>query len=117
MARFVKGSVVILNYPFTDLSGFKKRPALVITSLPGNNLILCPISSRRKIDGFSIEIKKSDFKEGNLYRSSVVLSAVFFTVDHDLVISEVGKLKNSKLEEVIEFCINALKYEGVENGH
>ena len=28
MGRFVKGSVVVVNYFFTDLSGSKRRPAV-----------------------------------------------------------------------------------------
>ena len=46
MARFVKGDVVVVPFPFSDLSQSKRRPALVITELTGDDLILCQITSQ-----------------------------------------------------------------------
>jgi len=46
MAKFVKGDVVIVPFPFSDLSQSKRRPALVIAGLDGDDLILCQITSR-----------------------------------------------------------------------
>jgi len=43
MARFVKGDVVVLPFPFSDLSQSKRRPALVITELLRNDIILIKI--------------------------------------------------------------------------
>ena len=43
MARFVKGDVVVVPFPFSDLSHAKRRPALVIASLKGDDAILCQI--------------------------------------------------------------------------
>ncbi|MGA8830980.1 MAG: hypothetical protein ACLQT6_09830 [Desulfomonilaceae bacterium] len=39
MGRFVKGTIVVVNYFFTDLSGSKRRPAVVIADLEGNDLM------------------------------------------------------------------------------
>jgi len=39
MERFVKGDVVVIPFPFSDLTGAKRRPALVIANLKGNDLI------------------------------------------------------------------------------
>ena len=40
MGRFVKGDVVVIPFPFSDLSATKRRPALVTTALPGDDVIL-----------------------------------------------------------------------------
>ena len=45
MARFVKGDVVVVPFPFSDLTQTKRRPALVIANLSGDDLILCQITS------------------------------------------------------------------------
>ena len=39
MGKFVKGDIVIIPFPFTDLSGSKKRPAFVVTDLSGDDII------------------------------------------------------------------------------
>ncbi len=35
MGKFVKGDVVVVPFPFSDLSDNKKRPALVVAALTG----------------------------------------------------------------------------------
>jgi len=45
MAAFVKGDVVVLPFPFSDLTDAKKRPALVLAALTRNDFILCLITS------------------------------------------------------------------------
>ena len=46
MAEFVKGDVVVVPFPFSDLTQAKRRPALVIATLEGDDLILCQITSQ-----------------------------------------------------------------------
>ena len=61
MAGFVKGDVVVIPFPFSDLSGNKRRPALVLATLPGNDIILCQISSRNRKDKFTTALSLTDF--------------------------------------------------------
>ena len=58
MERFIKGDVVVIPFPFSDLSQSKKRPALVITSLSGEDLILSQITSIKKYDKYSVELRE-----------------------------------------------------------
>ncbi|MDD4251425.1 MAG: type II toxin-antitoxin system PemK/MazF family toxin [Candidatus ainarchaeum sp.] len=66
MEEFVKGNIVIIKFPFSNLN-FKKRPALVLVNLLGDDLILCQITSTKRIN--SIEIKDSDFENGKLHQN------------------------------------------------
>ncbi len=66
MAKFIKGDIVVIPFPFSDLSGSKRRPAFVITELPGNDILLCQITSKSGRDKFIITLGKSDFNSGNL---------------------------------------------------
>ena len=56
MGKFIKGDVIILPFPFSDLSDNKKRPALVIASLPGDDIIVCQITSKSKSDPLALSI-------------------------------------------------------------
>jgi len=40
MGKFIKGDVVVVPFPFSDLTGTKRRPAFVVTDLPGDDVIL-----------------------------------------------------------------------------
>ena len=46
MAKFVKGDVVVIPFPFSALAQAKRRPALVLTGLEGDDVILCQITSQ-----------------------------------------------------------------------
>lgn len=47
----MKGDVVVVPFPFSDLTIAKRHPALVIAELEGNDLILCQITSQQIRDG------------------------------------------------------------------
>jgi mRNA interferase MazF len=72
MARFVKGDVVVVPFPFSDLTQTKRRPALVVTTLEGNDLILCQITSQMIRDQYSTTLESDDFNSGGLNKSRIV---------------------------------------------
>ncbi len=81
MAGFVKGDVVVVPFPFSDLTQTKRRPALILAVLPGDDLILCQITSRSLTDEYAVEIKADDFATGNLRQVSNVRPNRLFTAD------------------------------------
>ncbi len=64
MAGFVRGDVVVVPFPFSDLTQAKRRPALVIATLEGDDVILCQITSKTVRDSYSIALEESDFERG-----------------------------------------------------
>lgn len=70
MEKFVKGDVVVVLFPFSDLSKTKRRPAIVITELEGEDVILCQITSKMTYDSYSIALENENFKEGSLKQKS-----------------------------------------------
>jgi len=48
----VKGDVVVVPFPFSDLSQAKRRPALVVAELEGDDLLLSQITSLRVRDSY-----------------------------------------------------------------
>ena len=76
----MKGDVVVLSFPFSDLSQTKRRPALVLAELQGDDLILCQITSQAREDGYSIRLDASDFSVGGLSQSSRIRPNLLFTV-------------------------------------
>ncbi|GBE05328.1 pemK-like protein [bacterium BMS3Abin10] len=66
MAKFVKGDVVVVPFPFSDLTQAKRRPALVISKLEGDDLILCQITSQFIKDDYAISLTDKDFAKGSL---------------------------------------------------
>ena len=109
MAEFVRGEVVVIPFPFSDLTQAKRRPALVIAGLEGDDLILCQITSQRIKDKYAIQISDNDFETGSLKQPSNVRPNRIFTADSNLVSYRVGNLKIKKLNEVIEKVVEIIR--------
>ena len=109
MAKFVKGDVVVVPFPFSDLTQAKRRPALVISKLEGDDLILCQITSQSIKDNYAISLDDKEFATGSLKQPSNVRPNRIFTADGHIVLYRVGNLKIEKLAEVIEKVIKIIR--------
>jgi len=109
MEKPVKGEVVVMPFPFSDLTASKKRPALVLANLKGDDIILCQITSQAKTDDYAIPLMSTDFSKGNLQVSSFIRPNRLFTADQSLINRRIGSLKKNKSEEVIEEICRILK--------
>jgi mRNA interferase MazF len=70
MAKFVKGDIVVIPFPFSDLSQSKRRPALVLASLQGDDIILSQVTSKDIKDNYAISVEENDFESGSLSQLS-----------------------------------------------
>lgn len=109
MGRFVKGEVVVLPFPFSDLSTSKRRPALVVTPLQGDDVILCMITSQAARDSNAIPLSDSDFADGSLPLHSHVRPNRLFTADSRIILRSVGHLTDGKMREVVEVIVDIIR--------
>ena len=109
MGRFVKGDVVVTPFPYSDLSDSKKRPALVVAALKGDDVILCQITTRAVGDDYSISIDDKDFASGGLKKPSNVRPNRLFTADSNLILYRAGGLSSQKFESVMRVIFDILK--------
>ncbi len=109
MAKFIKGDVVVVPFAFSDLTQAKRRPALVIVTLEGDDLILCQITSQAIKDNYAISLDDKDFETGSLKQISNVRPNRIFTADSHIVLYKVGNLKIEKLNEVIEKVVEIIR--------
>ena len=93
MAKFIKGDVVVIPFPFSDLSGSKRSPALVLADLPGDDIILCQITSKHGKDNYSIPLTDTDFLTGSLPAISNIRPTRIFTADKTIIIRKAGLIK------------------------
>ena len=111
MGVFVKGDIVVLPFPFSDLSASKKRPALVLVSSQGDDVILCQITSRNVRDIHAIIIDIDDVKNGSLRAMSNVRPNKLFTADKRIILYKLGCLAPAKFDAVVSKIVNMLRDE------
>ncbi len=96
-----KFDIALVNFPFSDLTKTKKRPALVINALEGDNTIFCQITTKRRgIQKYEITLKKEDC-EGDIRFDSYIYLDMVFTLHKNLVHRKIGEVSNSKLRKLI----------------
>jgi len=109
VAKFVKGNVVVVPFPFSDLTQAKRRPALVISKLEGDDLILCQITSQSIEDTYAISLNDKDFETGSLKQPSNIRPNRIFTADSHIILYKVGNLTVIKLNEIIEKVVEIIR--------
>ena len=108
MGRFVKGDIVIIPFPFTDLSGNKKRPAFVLADLQGDDIIVCQITSKAKSDSIAIPLNADDFISGSLPVDGFIRPNKIFTADKNIILSTAGYLSERKIREAVNAVISVI---------
>lgn len=104
---FRKGDIVWVDFPFTDGSQSKHRPAMIISNPRVNNTgdyLLIMITSKIKKDNLSMEIKKNDYKGEPLEIKSFIRLHKIFILNETLILAKktsVTKLFYSKLTSTI----------------
>jgi mRNA interferase MazF len=100
MGKPVAGDVVVLPFPQTNDQPGKRRPALVVAGLPGDDLVLCQITSQARPDALSIPLTNADLDRGQLAVDSFVRAGRLFTIQYSVILYTAAHAKQAKLDEV-----------------
>jgi mRNA interferase MazF len=103
------GSVVLVRFPFSDLSDSKLRPAVVLADVGLHDWILCQVTSNPYADSRAVPLTDSDFASGSLRRTSYVRPGKIFSANTLLMERLVGELKQPKLISVVDAVISLLR--------
>jgi mRNA interferase MazF len=106
------GAVVLVPFPFSDLSKAKLRPAVVLADAGRGDWILCQITSNPYSDLHAEQLTADDFLSGSLPVVSYARPGKLFTANHDLMVSETGTLTPESFRRLIEAVIDILRPNG-----
>ena len=99
MPNYSKNDVILVRYPFSDLSGSKVRPAIVVnTPHVSQDLFIVPLTSKTTsllVGGFVM----CDSKGAGLNVETAVKRGLY-TVQQSLVVAIIGKLTNTDIEQL-----------------
>lgn len=109
MGSFAAGSVVLVPFPFSDLSRSKLRPAVVLAEADRDDLILCQVTSNPYSDGAAEALTSSDFLAGSLQRVSYARPGKLFTANTSLIVGDVGMLQDAARDRLIDAVVAILR--------
>jgi mRNA interferase MazF len=103
------GVVVLLPFPFSDLSGSQLRPALVLAQASRDDWILCQITSRPYADLRSVELRPEDFSLGGLELAVMREPRKLFTANGRIILRQAGHVTSQVLERVFDSVVALLR--------
>jgi len=100
-----QGSIVLVDFSYSNLKETKFRPALVISNFEYNgnsmDVVVMRVTSRSREEGWKVEILRDDLEEGTLdIEPSYVKVDSIFTVEKGIIRKVVARLNNEKIEEI-----------------
>jgi mRNA interferase MazF len=103
------GAVVLVPFPFSDLSSAKLRPAAVLAAAGRGDFILCQITSNPYADPAAVELTDAEFASGSLQRKSYARPGKLFTAHESLIRATVGILKPPSADEIRDAVVQILQ--------
>lgn len=103
------GAVVLVPFPFSDLSQSKLRPAVLLAPAGRGDWIMCQITSNPYSDVRAISLTDESFTSGSLQKKSYARPGKLFTAHADLIVSDIGILKIEPLTALVEAVVSLLR--------
>lgn len=105
-SSFEQGDVVVIKIPFTDFSGVKRRPVLVISGNKFNrrsrDLVVAKITGTKFSHNLNVEITNDNLEHGELKKESYIDLSLILTVEKKLVEKRIARVKENVVTEVKE---------------
>ena len=103
------GAVVLIPFPFSDLSQSKLRPAIVLADVGKGDWVLCQVTSKRYADPQAVELNNTDFSSSSLELVSYARPGKLFTASSNLIIRKKGELKKEAMEQIVSAVVKLLQ--------
>ncbi len=95
----LKGVIVLVPFPFTDLSGTKVRPCVVLSEQKdGEDCVVVFISSSQQKDPFDLAVRKTTMN--GLKRDSVIRVGKIATLQKKIILGELGRLDSVTIKKI-----------------
>ena len=109
MGPFASRQVVLLPFPFSDLSASKLRPALVLANAGKGDWVLCQITSNAYADASAVSLAAADFAQGGLQRISYARAGKLFTAHESLFQRVAGQLTPACHDQAVRVIVDLLQ--------
>lgn len=104
--RLEPGDLVLVPFPFTDLTSAKTRPALVLSSsdynVEGRDVIVCGVTSNLANAAHSVLVEAKDLERGRLPATSRVKVDKVVTLEKSLVRRRVGHVRAGVVSQILK---------------
>ena len=101
--------IVLVPFPFSDLSQSKVRPAVCLADAGRGDWVLCQVTSNSYGDPLAVPLDTTDFASGGLLVASVARPGKLFTAHAGLLVRSVGVLTPAAFRRVLSAVVAVLQ--------
>lgn len=103
------GAIVLVQFPFSDLSRTKLRPAVVLADAGRGDYVLCQVTSKPYGDSRAVKLEDASLIKGSMRITSFARPGKLFTASRELIKAEVATLNPQILKQVVEAVADLLR--------
>ncbi len=111
--KYRQKEIVLVPFPYSDLSASKKRPVLIISNNTYNSkyddVVVCVITSNRYLDDYSVCLTNNDLETGILPEQSIVKAHKLFTIHKDKIIKKFSEVNDLYFDGVYKKVIELIE--------
>ena len=107
------GGIVLVPFPFSDLSQAKLRPAVALADAGRGDWILCQVTSNPYGDPRAVHLTPASFASGSLRSDSYARPGKLFTASRELITAQVAILTSDGREQLIDAVVKILRSGGI----
>ena len=104
-----RGTVVLVRFPFSDLSSSKRRPAVVLAEAGRGDYVLVQVTSKPYADPKAVRLTEASFASGSLHLTSFARPGKLFTASSSLIARSVGTLTDAALAELTRAVVELVQ--------
>jgi len=104
-----KGDILLIPFPFTDLTGQKNKPALVLVTTDTDITVAFITSQIKWQEEHDLKLEPS--AENGLKKTSLVRLSKLATIDNELLIGKLGNLTEADIHQLNKSLIKLLQLE------
>ena len=105
--------LILVPFPFSDQSGRKVRPAIVISNNSFNNnsedILIVGVTSNISKDQYTLSLNNEGLEEGKLITNCCIKVENILKLDKELIIKKIGKIKNEKFKDILNIIFKIIK--------
>jgi len=98
--------LLLVPFPFSDQSGRKVRPVIVVSNNEFNkfsqDIIVIGVTSNILKDRYTINLTNNDLDEGKLFTNCTIKTENLLKLDKELIIKKIGKINKETLKDIID---------------
>ena len=106
MSIYRQRDIVLVPFPFSNLSGQKVRPVLILSNDTYNrqsaDVVVCGLTTSRRTVPHSVIVDVSDVEQpGTLRHTSKIKADTLASLEQSILIKQVARLKLSVFRQVV----------------